>query len=281
MLFEIFDSPDLASYDVILINTSGGKDSMAAMIETVRLADEAGVRDRLVAVHADLGRVEWDGVADLAREHAEHFGIRFEIVSKPGSDLLERIRERGKFPDPARRWCTSDFKRGPIRKLMTALANELHGNERSSKGNPSKVGRPVRILNALGIRAAESPAREKLGPFDFEHGNSRRHVDRWHPVYRWSESRVWEEIRASGLRWHSAYDEGMPRLSCKFCIFASRDALLIAGEHDRKLLDEYVAVETEIGHDFTLNLPIVEIRNALDRGERGDPNACRSCPWAA
>lgn len=47
--------PDLASYDVILVNISGGKDSQAALDETVRAADAAGVRERIVTVFCDLG----------------------------------------------------------------------------------------------------------------------------------------------------------------------------------------------------------------------------------
>ena len=59
--------PDLAGYDVILINISGGKDSQAALDETVRAADAAGVRDRIVTVFCDLGdEDEWPGTRELA-----------------------------------------------------------------------------------------------------------------------------------------------------------------------------------------------------------------------
>ncbi len=46
--------PELASYDVILVNSSAGKDSQSMLDEVVRLCDAAGVpRSRLTVVHAD------------------------------------------------------------------------------------------------------------------------------------------------------------------------------------------------------------------------------------
>jgi hypothetical protein len=71
--------------------------------------------------------------------------------------------------------------------------------------------------------------------------------------------------------WHRAYDLGMPRLSCCFCIFAPRSALLLAGKHNPELLDEYVRVEKEIGHSFRLELPLAEVQRALAEGEEPGP----------
>jgi len=62
--------PDLTDFDLVLVNTSGGKDSQAMLHYLVTLAREQGALDRLVAVHADLGRVEWEGTRELAREQA-------------------------------------------------------------------------------------------------------------------------------------------------------------------------------------------------------------------
>jgi len=98
--------------------------------------------------------------------------------------------------------------------------------------------------------------------------NGRRSVDTWLPIHTWTVEMVWARIKASGVRYHKAYDLGMPRLSCCFCVLASKDALLLAGQHNRALLDQYVAVEQKIGHTFKKGLPIVQVRDALDRGEK-------------
>jgi 3'-phosphoadenosine 5'-phosphosulfate sulfotransferase (PAPS reductase)/FAD synthetase len=132
---------------------------------------------------------------------------------------------------------------------------------------------PVRILNCLGLRAEESPARAKKKPFDRDEqsSNGRRNVDAWLPIHSWSTRQVWERIRASGVRHHPAYDLGMPRLSCCFCIFSPRSALLLAGKHNPALLAEYVAVEKKIGHAFRLELPLASIEEALAHGEQPGP----------
>ena len=69
---------------MILVNIfAGGKDSQAALDETVRAADAAGVRDRIVTVFCDLGdEDEWPGTRELAAEHAEHYGLRHEVVRR-------------------------------------------------------------------------------------------------------------------------------------------------------------------------------------------------------
>ena len=68
----------------------------------------------------------------------------------------------------------------------------------------------------------------------------------------------------------------MPRLSCCFCIFAPRSALMLAGRHNPELLDEYCRVEEQTGHRFRLELSLAEVRDALRCGE--DPGPVRT--WA-
>jgi hypothetical protein len=85
---------------------------------------------------------------------------------------------------------------------------------------------------------------------------------------------VWNRIAQAGTRTHRAYSLGMPRLSCVFCVFATRAALMLAGTHNRPLLDRYCDVEERTGFAFRKGLPLVEIRAALDRGE--EPGEVRS-----
>ncbi|GGZ23439.1 hypothetical protein GCM10010387_15760 [Streptomyces inusitatus] len=278
--------PDLASYHRIVANLSGGKDSIAMLVELLAHAEAAGVTDRIVVVHADLGDAEWEGTRDLAAEHAAAYGLRFEVVARTGSGLIERIEERGMFPDAENRWCTSDFKRGPVRRLFTALVRELEAAGHTGQ---------VRILNVMGLRADESPARRKLIAFTHDgawtcpcrecrrrraiaepykakklpvpkhartgHGasNSLRHVDTWLPVHSWSTDDVWRTVRESGLRVHDAYQAGMPRLSCVFCVLASRSALVRAAQLQPKKAARYAAVEAKIGHRFRLDVSMAEI----------------------
>lgn len=250
----------LRSFDYIVVNTSAGKDSQAMMDYVCKLAREAGVLDRVVAVHADLGKVEWKGTRELAEEHAKHYGVRFFVVRREKGDLLAQVRARGMWPDSENRYCTSDQKRDQVAKFLTAItARHLTANAGTAR---------VRILNCMGFRAEESSARAKRPrlAINTRVTNGKREVVDWLPIHCWSVATVWSTIKASGVRYHYAYDKGMPRLSCCFCIFAPKDALVIAGRENPELLDEYVQVEKEIGHTFRHGFAIAEVKQAIADG---------------
>lgn len=254
---------DLTTYDWIVVNTSAGKDSQAMLSELLRRCDELDIpRARIVAVHADLGRVEWQGTKELAQKQAEILGVRFMSVSRPEGDLLHQVEfQRRMWPASKYRYCTSDQKRGQVLKVLTKLAMEARRIEK-------KV---VRILNCLGIRAQESSKRATKTPFERNVRASGKEtvkvVDEYFPIFDWTVDQVWAEIARSGLPHHFAYDLGMTRLSCVFCVFAPKAMLMIAGSHNRELLEEYVAVEARIGHTFRDGFKIADVKDALDRGE--------------
>ncbi len=247
--------PDLSFFDVVVANISGGKDSQTMLRQLVAAAVAAGFPlPRIVCVFADLGAAdEWPGTAEIAAAHAARYGLRFILVRRnaPGGGggsqgLLEHIWDRGLWPDADNRYCTSDLKRGPVRTVMTALVRELRA--------AGLRGRPVRVLNVLGMRAQESPARKLLSPFSFDKGSSStsrnprkamRHVWAWLPVHAWTAEQVWADIRASGVPYHWAYDAGLPRLSCRFCVLASKSALVLAAQLDPAGAQARIAVEQE------------------------------------
>jgi 3'-phosphoadenosine 5'-phosphosulfate sulfotransferase (PAPS reductase)/FAD synthetase len=259
-LWDTNPTPDLTSYDLILLNTSAGKDSQATMDVMVDLAREREVTDRLLAVHCDLGRVEWPGTKELAAEQAQRYDLPFQIARnrKYSGDLLGRIENRGKWPDRGNRYCTSEFKTGPVKRLCTRLVREKR---------EAGMDRQVRILNCLGIRASESPARAARHPFkhldneDHNTGwtNGLRWVDEWLPIFTWDETDVWDRIRASGVPHHPAYDQGMPRLSCSFCVLAGKSALVRAAQLRPELAQEYLALEQKMDFRFKDELSMADI----------------------
>lgn len=254
--------PDLAEYDLVLVNSSAGKDSQACLDVAVEDARAVGVLDRLVVVHADLGSAEWPGTQELAAEHAAHYGLPFHVVAREKNGqvetIIERVGQRGMFPDAARRWCTSDHKRTPIRKLMTRLVADL-------RESGAVADRPVRLLNVLGFRAEESSSRRKRPPYEYDRSasNGRRHVDTWLPIKDFTVGHVWERIRVAGTRPHWAYAEGMSRLSCRLCVLASRDDLLCSVRLNPDLARQYAAVEARTGHRFRQDLSMAELLEAV------------------
>ena len=265
---ETRDSPDLAEWDAILVNSSGGKDSQTMIREVVRQADAAGVcRDKIVVVHAKLGRVEWKGTLELAKEQALAYGLEFRSIKRDLGDLLDQVEARGLWPSPQARYCTSDHKRAQISKVITDLGDEYRARIGSPLKGPNRA--TFRLLNCIGLRAEESAARRKKLPYllNKRRSNLSTRIYDWHPILHWSEDQVWESIRESGVRYHEAYDLGMPRLSCVFCIYSPMDGLVLAGKHNPELLRKYVELEERIDHKFRPDMTMADVQAAVARAE--------------
>ena len=244
---------------LVAINHSGGKDSQAMTILLSRIVP----REQLVAVHAPLGEVEWPGMI----EHIEAtLPAGVPLVFAPvasGKTLLERVEERGLWPSSAARWCTSDFKAGPIQREL----------RRYLKAHPRFGGR---LVNAMGMRAEESPARARKAPW---RRNDRmsvagREVFDWLPVFDLSTADVFRVIRDAGQSPHWAYAAGMTRLSCSFCILASRADLRRAAELRPDLYRAYAELERRIGHTLSpTRRPLPEVTGVppVARDGREDP----------
>lgn len=254
---------NLHSFDTIIINSSGGKDSLVSLFTMAQMIeDQSYPKDRVIVSHQDLGRVEWFGTKELAKLQADHFGFRFEIIKRVDKNgveetLLDYVRRRGKWPDRVNRWCTSDFKRGPGGKVITRICKEF-----GLKGSKHQV------LYVFGFRSDESPDRSKKEVFVKNKiwSNKTRTVMDFLPIHGLSTKDVWTIIKANKLPYHFAYDLKMPRLSCVFCIFSPFDALVIAGRANPELLDEYIEVEDEIGFLFRKDFSLHEVREAIELG---------------
>ncbi len=230
---------------LVAISTSGGKDSQAMTVLLSRIVP----RDRLLAIHAPLAEVEWPGTVEHIRSTLPP-GIPLILAPvASGKTLLARVAERGKWPDPARRWCTSDFKSGPIEREL----------RRYLKANPRFGGR---IVSAMGMRAQESPARVRKTPWKPNERNSRagRTWFDWLPIFNLSEREVFRVIRNAGQPPHPAYAMGMSRLSCVFCIMASRGAARAAARLQPALYRRYADLERRIGHTLSPSgIPLPEL----------------------
>lgn len=266
---------------VFVVGHSGGKDSM---LQLERLMLDFGLgRDRVVVAHADLHEMEWPGTADLAREHAEHFGVPFLLV-EPYDDegrrwdwfrkvesreatlraSAARLRAEGRreeaaraeaaspFPSSGQRYCTSDLKRGPIFRAMANYA--------AARGFRSAV-------NVLGLRADESDNREKMAPVCHEGESSGVTLYTWLPIQHVvtdaptapDPGGVFGGLLANRAAdptappWHWAYDLGSKRLSCMFCIYIGNPAdLRLAALHAPALYGRHVEAEARTGHSAAM-----------------------------
>ena len=235
---------------VFVVNHSGGKDSQAMY---VRLAPLVPAR-QLIVVHAMLHEVDWPGIP----EHIEATTTHPVYYVAAAKSLLDMAEQRGMFPSPRYRHCTSDLKRGPIETLIRRFLHE----------HPEYQGQ---VVNCLGFRAEESPARSKLQTLPKSERNSRagRTWSDWLPIHELTKPEVFAEIEQAGQRPHWAYRAGMSRLSGVFCIMASPQDLRTAAQLNPALYRRYAALEQRLG--FTLSMskqPLPELTGVTVCGAR-------------
>lgn len=227
---------------LFVVNHSGGKDSQAMYLKLRDLVP----REQLVIVHADLGPVEWAGALDHIKATTSGEPVH---VCRSRRTLLEMVEERGMFPSPQQRQCTSDLKRGPIEKVIRHLTYK-----RKADGHPAWY----LVVNCEGLRAEESVKRKKMQPFVLDKGNSKagREWYEWLPVHDWPEAEVYAAIKAAGQQPHRVYAEGMKRFSCVFCIYADAHSLTTAARlvqtkphlvNDPNVYKKYAALERSTG----------------------------------
>ncbi|WP_086740428.1 phosphoadenosine phosphosulfate reductase family protein [Erythrobacter colymbi] len=212
----------------VVFNLSGGKDSSAALFAAMPMLDALGhPRDRRIAIHADLGRAEWDSTAQTVASIAARADIALTIRQRQSGDLFDRWNQRfeagkaryealstynliGPWSSASLRFCTSEQKAqviGPY--LARLLAGET-------------------IIQVIGIRRDESRARA-IAP-DWKHdtrfaANGNRAGTRmmiWHPVIDWSTADIFAFHEANAIPLHEAYTRyRSSRLSCRYCVLQS------------------------------------------------------------
>jgi 3'-phosphoadenosine 5'-phosphosulfate sulfotransferase (PAPS reductase)/FAD synthetase len=237
---------NLTHYDFIIVAFSGGKDSTACILHLLSQGVPAGkieVWHHLVDGREGSTLMDWPITESYVKKFAAHFGLKLCFSWKHGGFEKEMLREnsltspisfydgegnvktvggvrgkkstRRKFPqvsgDLRVRWCTSYLK---IDVCTAAIINQERFLNKKT-------------LLVSGERAAESPRRATYKEFEMDRADNRggkrisRHVDRWRPVLKWSESDVWDIIKRFGIIPHPAYRVGFGRVSCMTCIFGS------------------------------------------------------------
>ncbi|MFT8809295.1 phosphoadenosine phosphosulfate reductase family protein [Gluconobacter sp.] len=262
-------SPDLASYDRIIIAVSGGKDGTACLLALL----EAGAAvDRIELWHHEVdgaGRsfMDWPStgpyVAALARDFSlplyrswreggfEREMLRHDMPTAPvvfetpeGRVVAGGLGQNGtrlRFPQVSAslsvRWCSASLK-------VDVADRALRGQERFLNR---------RTLMVTGERAEESPARARYAAFerhrtDTRNGTRRRrHVDHFRPVHAWSEAEVWAILERWRVMPAFPYQVGFSRLSCAFCIFGNADQFATLKWMDANRFARLVRYEKDFG----------------------------------
>jgi len=219
---------------LFVVNHSGGKDSQAMQSQIAAVVPDS----QILVLHAHLPGVEWAGTLDHIKATTTGYPL---VVTEASKSFMDMVRHRQMFPSPQYRQCTSDLKRGPLEK---AIRHYL-------KAHPEFNGL---VVNCMGLRAEESPNRAKARVFRFNSRNSKagREWYDWLPIQDWTTQEVFTQIWAAGQKPHWAYEQGMSRLSCCFCIMSSKADLVTAARLNPELYAEYVHLEREVNHTMLM-----------------------------
>jgi DNA sulfur modification protein DndC len=226
---------------LFVINSSGGKDSQAMTIQLSRFIP----LKQLVIIHSHLPEVEWEGI----KEHiqATSCGIPVQFT-QAGKTFFEMVEKRGMFPSPQHRQCTSDLKRGPIQKFINNYC----------KANGFSI-----VVNCIGLRADESASRAKKKTFRqrLDLSSKNRTQYEWLPIHSFTLEQVKSTVSSAGQNLHFAYALGMSRLSCAFCIMASKSDLKVSAAYNPELAKKYIDLEHRL--NFTMNMSGVPLEKIL------------------
>jgi 3'-phosphoadenosine 5'-phosphosulfate sulfotransferase (PAPS reductase)/FAD synthetase len=250
---------------VVAISISGGKDSQALLKDTVAYMRKHFPTNKMFAIHADLGRVEWPQTMKHCKKLCKELGIELVVVRREKGDLLDRWTERmdllegtGKpfWSSAKNRYCTSDMKREPINKYLRKFQ---------------------RVISVEGIRAQESTARaaKPVVKVRDQITTRERVAYTWNPILRYTIEHVYAtygmslellakartHYKAKGVvpKWwpfHAAYAMGNDRLSCIICVLASINDVLNGIRHAPELTKTLIKMEKKSGATFKHNMSL-------------------------
>ena len=142
----------------------------------------------------DTGRLPAE-TYDLIARTERHYGRRIEVFAPRHEAVQAFVAEHGVngFYDSveARKACCHARKIEPLQRALT--------------------GKQAWIT---GLRAAQSPTRDKLKTVAFDHGNKLVKIS---PLADWSEREIWVYLRANKVPCNALHDRGYPSIGCAPC----------------------------------------------------------------
>jgi len=208
------------NYDVVLSTCSGGKDSFVSSFLASHFVDP----EKLYILYYSS---PWDfpGTRELVEKFCVERGLNL-IVTAPNVDINKFCVSYGP-PNQRSRWCIWKIKADPTRKVIAQF--------------PDK-----KILFVDGSRREESYQRRNIPLFEEKRFNDR---DVLHPIFDWSEKRVWTVMRSFCLPIHSVY-RWSNRLSCFCCPLQTDSAWLSLRRFHPDLFEQALKLERECGKPF-------------------------------
>jgi len=278
---------ELNEYDVIMVGFSGGKDSVACVLNLLKIGVEPS---KVELHHHDIdGRegdtfMDWEITRGYCQRFADDLGlkiyfswkvggferemlranartapVRYEVPVDNGIEILEsggtggKESTRRKFPqvsaDLSVRWCSSYLKIGVC---SSSISGQTRFNGKS-------------VLLITGERAEESPNRALYYKFEPHSANAptkARIVHQYRMVHAWTTDEVWEIMQEFGVDPHPAYKLNLGRCSCLGCIFGNNDQWAMIREIEPERFEKIAQYEEEFGLTIQRDKSVREMADA-------------------
>lgn len=239
---------------VVVYSLSGGKDSAVAAHKANQLLDMLGHPKELRrAIHADLGRIEWDVTLETVQAVASLLDVPLMVVRHNKHDMISRWEARfsegkrryanlevfnliGPWSSASLRFCTAEMKQQVISPAL-------------QKAFPGKV-----IISVVGIRREESASRANTPiskPEERWNKDDGTTLMTWHPAVEVKTDEVFAYHHRHGLPLHLAYDLQSSRLGCSFCVLQRQEDQRASNRHQSNHGTYRHLVSVEAGSTFS------------------------------
>ncbi|MEM9489760.1 MAG: phosphoadenosine phosphosulfate reductase family protein [Myxococcota bacterium] len=200
----------------IVASLSGGKDSVALCLW---LREQELPHRR---IFMDTG---WE--AQDTYDHLDYLASELGSVERLSSEgMVSLIQRKAMFPGRMARFCTQELKT----KLMKAYMARLQDNHGD-------------VINAIGVRRAESRARSKLSEWEWSDAVD---CQVWRPLIAWTEEDVIAIHKRHDIRPNPLYLKGASRVGCWPCIFACKNEIRMVAELDPGRIDVIRELEQHV-----------------------------------
>lgn len=236
-----------------IVQFSGGKDSTASLIYTLRTIDK-----NALAVFCDTGN-EAAETYDYIDYVVDKLGVELKIIRNKNNETLhDVIRRKRIMPSGQKRFCTEELKQKPfIDWLIDEWKDDaliIQGIRNLESKKRSKMPRNCQMFQYY-IQPVGKDNRGRNRYHNYRKQDVLSHIKKYddsilRPVITWTGQEVIDYIIDNGLEPNPLYKKGFERVGCFPCIFSKSSDILNIATMSPDTIAELAELENDIGSRF-------------------------------